>query len=373
MIVKNETAVLGRLFESVAPYIDYYVIVDTGSSDGTQAFIKEWMGTAGIEGEVHDRAWVDFGHNRQQALDLAVKADRANWLLFIDADEQLVVEDPEFYESLEPGVTYRINKRHSGIVYALPQLVDVRQTRWVWRYPVHEALIQKGGSEKRADLPAVWIRYFEGEGARSHGVSAEQKFLRDARLLENYLAEHPASARCQFYLAQSYRDAGKLQKAYKAYRKRAAMGGWEEETFMAKFEMGRAAEQLNMSEQDVVGAYLAAFEFRPGRAEPLHNLASYFRRKASYNQAYLFARAASDLPMPPDQLFVPPAVYHWKALDELAVAAYWVGRPGESEAACRELLKRATNGVDIPAPDLERIRKNLDYAVGKIIDLPPIR
>jgi hypothetical protein len=47
------------------------------------------------------------GANRQQALELAVAADKADWLLFIDADEELGVSDPKFYEKLEPGSAMR--------------------------------------------------------------------------------------------------------------------------------------------------------------------------------------------------------------------------------------------------------------------------
>ncbi len=43
MIVKNETPVLGRLFNSVKDIISYYVIVETGSTDGTPEFIKNWI------------------------------------------------------------------------------------------------------------------------------------------------------------------------------------------------------------------------------------------------------------------------------------------------------------------------------------------
>src|SRR6185369_10946241 len=72
MIVKNEVKVLPRLIRSVKDYIDYYVIVDTGSTDETIALIKREMSACGIEGEVHERPWVNFGVNRQQALELAV-------------------------------------------------------------------------------------------------------------------------------------------------------------------------------------------------------------------------------------------------------------------------------------------------------------
>ena len=110
MIVKNETPVLDRLFASVKDIISYYVIVDTGSTDGTPQFIKEWMAKAGIPGEVHCHQWVSFGHNRNQALDYAYQADQADWILLIDADEELIYSDPLFYNKLELGVSYSLEK-----------------------------------------------------------------------------------------------------------------------------------------------------------------------------------------------------------------------------------------------------------------------
>ena len=43
MIVKNETKNIKRLFKSLYDEIDYYVIHDTGSTDGTPEFIKKMM------------------------------------------------------------------------------------------------------------------------------------------------------------------------------------------------------------------------------------------------------------------------------------------------------------------------------------------
>lgn len=36
IIVKNEATVIERMLNSVAPILDYYCVIDTGSTDGTQ-------------------------------------------------------------------------------------------------------------------------------------------------------------------------------------------------------------------------------------------------------------------------------------------------------------------------------------------------
>ena len=43
MIVKNEAHVIERCLQSVKSIIDYWVIVDTGSTDGTQKIIKKYL------------------------------------------------------------------------------------------------------------------------------------------------------------------------------------------------------------------------------------------------------------------------------------------------------------------------------------------
>src|SRR5579872_2737177 len=81
MIVKDESEVIERSLSSIKHLIDYWVIVDTGSTDGTQTIIKKFL--KGIPGELHERKWVDFAQNRNEALDLA--KNKGDYLLFIDA------------------------------------------------------------------------------------------------------------------------------------------------------------------------------------------------------------------------------------------------------------------------------------------------
>jgi glycosyltransferase involved in cell wall biosynthesis len=69
MIVRDEAHVIERCLASVKPYIDHWVIVDTGSVDDTPARIASAL--AGVPGTLHHRPWRDFGHNRSEALALA--------------------------------------------------------------------------------------------------------------------------------------------------------------------------------------------------------------------------------------------------------------------------------------------------------------
>src|SRR5580765_5832102 len=81
-IVRDEAHVLRRALDSAKPFVDNFCIVDTGSTDGTQEIIKEY-------GTLYERPWVDFGHNRQEALELARK-ESCEYIIFLDADDVLL-------------------------------------------------------------------------------------------------------------------------------------------------------------------------------------------------------------------------------------------------------------------------------------------
>src|SRR4030095_16475872 len=91
MIVKDESPVIRRCLESVRPLIDHWVIVDTGSSDDTRELIREIL--KDLPGELHERPWQDFAHNRSEALALA--RGHGDYVLVIDADEVVEIT-PDF-------------------------------------------------------------------------------------------------------------------------------------------------------------------------------------------------------------------------------------------------------------------------------------
>src|ERR1700758_5219238 len=117
MIVRNEAHIIHEALDSVAPYISSWVIVDTGSDDGTQDVIRNHMARLGIPGELYERQWHNFAHNRSEALTLAQGHGDYIWIL--DADDTLA-GTPDFTR-LDADI-YSLRYRLGSDVYWRPQL-----------------------------------------------------------------------------------------------------------------------------------------------------------------------------------------------------------------------------------------------------------
>ncbi|MBS0396292.1 MAG: glycosyltransferase family 2 protein, partial [Proteobacteria bacterium] len=321
MIVKDEAGVIRRCLDSVRPLIDHWVVVDTGSTDGTQALVRAAL--ADLPGELHERPWRDFAHNRSEALEFA--RPHADYSLMIDADD--VLEVPPGYRL--PRLTadaYYLEIEHPPARYERLQIVR-NALPWRYRGVLHEFLACEGAG-KPGRLPIRYRMHFDGARRRDPAT-----FARDAAVLEAALATETdplLRARYTFYLAQSYRDGGQRERALELYRARAALGGWREEVYVSLLEAARLAEALARPETEVLEAYLEAARAGPHRAEALHGAARYCREKQRWAEGLRHARAGLRIAMPRQALFVEPWIYEWGLLDEFAIHAYWTGHYRES-------------------------------------------
>lgn len=350
MIVKDEAPVIERCLASVKPWIDRWVIVDTGSRDGTQDVIRRFM--ADVPGTLHERPWRNFAHNRNEAMTLAraETGDAGDYLLFIDADETLRMA-PGFQWPALRADGYQFRCELDGWQYLRNALVRADQP-WRWEGVLHEYLTQ--GTPHRWEALAEAAIVVSRDGARARDPNT---YLRDIEVLEAAVRDEPANTRYRFYLAQSYRDAGKVDDAIRVYGERAAMGGWDEEVWFARFQMAVLRERRGDAPADVQAAYLDAYQLRPSRAEPLCELARYRRLRHEFALAHLFAQQAASIARPADALFVDESVYAWRALDELVVSAYYVGAQEQG----RQALLRLLEARRFPEAERARIEGNGQY------------
>jgi glycosyltransferase involved in cell wall biosynthesis len=343
MIVKDEAHVIRRCLDSVLPLISSWCILDTGSTDGTQEIIREHL--KHLPGELHESPWKGFGPSRTEAIKLA--QGRADYLLFIDADDELVLPKKFRLPELKAD-SYYIQHRQDGFSFLRLDLVS---TRFPWSYKgvLHE-YIESDGPRQALVLQGPYV-VERREGARSLDP---RKYERDAEVLEQGLRDEPDNARYMFYLAQSRRDAQQFDLALEAYRRRAAMGGWEEEVYFSLLWSAKIMETLQRPDSEIIQAYLTAYQTRPQRAETLGSLAAFFRCRQQYNLALLFAEKGLATPRPSDILFVDDSYYTWRCLDEYAVACSWLGRHRDAMRACDRLLTSSF----LPPGEINRVRDN---------------
>lgn len=336
MIVKNEAPNIEQCLESVAPYIDYYIICDTGSTDNTKEIIKNFFDSKNIPGEVHDHEWEDFGTNRSKALKLC--HGKTQWALMIDADDYITGKLP--VEKFDKNVDgYVVQIKRGSFTWARAQIFNLGKKLWWYEEPLHEYAICEQPMQV-AKLEGDYAWEVRTAGCRSRQFADDiEKYKNDYLTLKKHLEKDPKSLRKQFYAAQSAFDARMFDVAEEEYLKRIELGGWDEEIFFSWMRIGICRELLSKPISDVADAFMRAFEVKPNRAEPLYHLSCVYRKHERPRNAFLVASQGLSIPIPQNEiLFVDHANYLWGILDEVATTAFYAGRIHMGLAACEKLL-----------------------------------
>ncbi len=371
MIVKNESHVIKQTLENISKYIDYYVINDTGSTDGTQSIIKEYFDSIDIPGEIIDHefrscschmgtkwkkySFFHFGWNRSYALKQC--EGKSDYIFVFDADD-LIVGNMNLDNLTKDCYNLKIGK---GFTYVRP-LIFKNDSSFNWHFedPLHEYATCDKSNYTKETITGDYYVESRRLGARNQD---KNKYLRDAQVFEELLQENPNNDRHTFYCAQSYYDHKDYENAIKFYRKRITLGKWYEEVFYSYYRIAQALENLKRPCAEVKKAYLDAYNYCKDRAEPLYSIAKYYRHNSNFKQGYKYAKLASQIPYP-DQctLFVYKDIYDYRILDELMTNAFHLENYQETYSIARKLL----NSNNVPKEEIDRIKNNLNASKTKI-------
>lgn len=266
MIVKDEAHVIEATLThllTVFP-ITYWVIDDTGSTDGTQDLIRGFFAARGISGELFETPWRNFGYNRTQAF--AHAFNKTDYVLVWDADDS-VVGALRLPTPLTADWYQLVFGDEGGFRYQRPQLFNNRK-RWNYVGVLHEyaACLETAGAP--SDINGDYYCVSGKTGARSKDPD---KYRKDAAVLEKGLLDEPDNARYAFYCANSYKDAGDPENAIRMYKKVLTMNGWADEKYLACIRI------YDLSQNPANLHYLVeSHRYCPERVEGIKNLVQHY-------------------------------------------------------------------------------------------------
>lgn len=382
LMVKDEEARIHVTLNSITNHIDSLVVYDTGSTDKTLEIIRAFCKKHHITLRLKEGVFTNFAESRNVALDFADSFAGIDFLLLMDANDELrkgnvlrdfarehITDDkPAYYvhqyleassDSDEHVSFYNIRfiRRGSGLRYS--------------GY-THETIYGCPLSKKIPEVQLYQDR--EQDMAKSR-----LRYQRDVELLTQQCNENPDDSRTLYYLGQSYHCLGNSGKAIRYYKKRIEIvGGFEEERFVASWMIGVISDNWDEKIIHLMKAYEMAH-----RAEPVYELAKMYSEKKEWAIASHFAELACEIQYPSDALFyVEDKVYHYERWRLLALITMYNNlsrnggkNGGKNGNGDKEYLKRGLNAAEkaykysTAASDMEMLEKyrNRVY-LNKVVD-----
>jgi len=285
MIVKNESKIITRLFDSVSPIIDSYCICDTGSTDDTVKIITEYFEKKGIPGKIVTEPFKNFCHNRNFAMKACV--GMSDYILLLDAD--MCLEAKNFNKNvLNAADSFYILQGNDAFYY---QNMRIVKNNGLYSYTgvTHEYINTPPNNKTFGfDKKDLFIRDFGDGGAK------QDKFERDIRLLLDGLKEEPKNERYYFYLANSYHDSGRFGEAICAYKKRIEFGGWKEEVWYSHYRIGLCFKNMRKM-NDAIQYWMEGFQIYPERLEGIYEIVRHYRITSKPKLAHMFYKEARQI------------------------------------------------------------------------------
>lgn len=215
MICKDEEELLPGCLESIADAVSEIVIVDTGSTDGTIEIARSF------NARVIEADWTDFSTARNQALDAA----GGDWVLSLDADEELIVDAPgRLRELAASGSADAFSVRVVNVV-EMSEYVDFNRSPQIylsrlfkragarWVNPIHENIVLPDPAATAAAEGVDILHY----GYLENILTSRGKRERNYYLLEKWLRDQPDDPMPHFYFANHVRAEGDYARALVEY------------------------------------------------------------------------------------------------------------------------------------------------------------
>ncbi len=219
MIVKNEEQLLGNCLKSVKDIADEMIVVDTGSEDQTVAIAESYQAKV-----IHSSWQNDFALARNKGVEEA----KGDWILFLDADEELdqqSIEDLKKWSAYEDAEAYFLKVHNhmgpKGGEASINPTIRMFRNKVGYRFTgkIHEQIadsIQRVNPAARFIMTDVKIDHY---GYQPSIRELKDKTNRNIKLLNKELEENPDHGFHLYNIGIEYLVIGQTAKAYECFHK----------------------------------------------------------------------------------------------------------------------------------------------------------
>lgn len=309
MIVKDEAHIILECLESMVKHICYWIISDTGSTDGTQDLIKKFFEEKGILGELHEDKWVDFATNRNIALKYGYQRKEFDYLWVMDADDYLE-GTPDFPKVMDADL-YKCRLRDVTDFDSFRPLIFSNKCADIkYKGIIHEAIYLNDPAIIENILGEYRIK-IRTIGNRSKDP---EKYLKDAQMcvigikLKDELQE-----RYTFYAAQGYLNGGNYPMAIKYYKKVRKLNqerGHVYDSYLNEFFCWSQLKKEHEYDEKMIDLLQKAAEWIPERRDAKFLLARFLNQLNRFEEALKEITECMQLKFPVDDSYISnPKIY----------------------------------------------------------------
>jgi tetratricopeptide (TPR) repeat protein len=319
MIVRNERDVLAESIQSVKPFADEIVVMDTGSTDQTEAIAGQ------LGAKVRQSVW---NHSFSEVRNACLGHITGDWVLWLDAGERLLAETgKQLREFIDrhaqsskaymlwievPAKVEAACGEQAARTRLMPNRREVRFTGRV-RETAEPSLKTAGIRVEMA--PGRIVRHPRQHNPEIKTINAKRNF--DLACRENAERHEPSPHRLLLAMGEAYSDLGLFQPAWSVFRnvidKSAKKSAEMLEAYYGLITI--LDNDLSAHELQMI-VCLEALEVYPFDAQLLLALGNYLHRDRQFD----LAAKAFDTAIKYGQ--VDPSIWHLTKLTEVATACH---------------------------------------------------